>query len=265
MAALRKTGFEIGPDLERDILAGKDFVQIKTGPFDVDLVFAPDGISSFVEAQGALTEGIFRVAHLRDIIASKRASGRQKDLVDLPLLESFALNTRNAIPQFCTPLPRSAAVSPQPGALAMDFENLFGPNPFVVDLKAENRWEAINEWMNRPMELAAPLQLRSRGAAGGALTCRRAETPLQSLHDPGQERMLCLCLKVDLGFHQVARYRIQTRRQHRRNMHVNFRVRFRKLHWIVGAEKPGFADRPDCRHVRPIAKDGHLAKNSARI
>jgi len=68
----------------------KDFVQIKTGPFDVDLVFAPDGISSFEEAKArSLTEGIFRVANLRDIIASKRASGRQKDLIELPLLENF--------------------------------------------------------------------------------------------------------------------------------------------------------------------------------
>ena len=89
-AALRKIGFEVGSDLEHDILASKDFVQIKTGPFDVDLVFAPDGIPSFAEAKArGLTEGIFRVANLRDIIASKRASGRQKDLTDLPLLESF--------------------------------------------------------------------------------------------------------------------------------------------------------------------------------
>ena len=31
----------------------------------------------------------FPVANLRDIIASKRASGRQRDLIDLPLLEEF--------------------------------------------------------------------------------------------------------------------------------------------------------------------------------
>lgn len=90
VSALRKIGFEINPALEREIVAGKDFVQIKTGPFDVDLVFAPDGINSFEEAKArGLTEGIFRVANLRDIIASKRASGRMKDKVELPLLESF--------------------------------------------------------------------------------------------------------------------------------------------------------------------------------
>jgi len=90
VAAPRKIRFEIGPDLEREIVNGKDFVQIKTGPFDVDLVFAPDGISSFADAKTrGLNEGIFRVANLRDIIASKRASGRQKDRIELPLLESF--------------------------------------------------------------------------------------------------------------------------------------------------------------------------------
>ena len=92
VAALRKIGFDVDPALEQDILAGKDFVQIKTGPFDVDLVFAPDGIPSFAEAMArSLTEDIFRVASLRDIIASKQASGRQKDLIELPLLESFRL------------------------------------------------------------------------------------------------------------------------------------------------------------------------------
>ena len=90
VAALRKLGFDIGRELEHEIVAGKDFVQIKTGPFDVDLVFAPDGIKSFAEAKSrGLSEGIFRVANLRDIIASKRASGRKKDEIELPLLESF--------------------------------------------------------------------------------------------------------------------------------------------------------------------------------
>ena len=35
VAALRKLDFEISAELEREIIAGKDFVQIKTGPFDV--------------------------------------------------------------------------------------------------------------------------------------------------------------------------------------------------------------------------------------
>jgi hypothetical protein len=90
VAALRKLDFEMSAELERQIIAGNDFVQIKTGPFDVDLVFAPDGIGSFAEAKArSVTEGIFQVANLRDIIASKRASGRKKDEIELPLLENF--------------------------------------------------------------------------------------------------------------------------------------------------------------------------------
>jgi hypothetical protein len=36
----------LGVAIER----GKDFVQIRSGPFDLDLVFAPDGIERFDEA-----------------------------------------------------------------------------------------------------------------------------------------------------------------------------------------------------------------------
>jgi hypothetical protein len=106
VAALRSIGFDIPPELAGEIVAGKDFVQIKTGPFDVDLVFAPDGITSFEEARSrGLVAGIFHVANLRDIIASKRASGRQKDQLDLPLLDSFRLEYEKAhVPQL-----RSAA------------------------------------------------------------------------------------------------------------------------------------------------------------
>jgi hypothetical protein len=90
VAALRKLDFDIGAELAAEIVAGKDFVQIKSGPFDVDLVFAPDGISSFAEAKArGVQEGIFHIASLRDIIASKRASGRKKDEIELPLLENF--------------------------------------------------------------------------------------------------------------------------------------------------------------------------------
>jgi hypothetical protein len=75
--ALRKVGFDLSEELEQAIVQGKDLVQIKTGPFDVDLVFAPDGIASFAEAKArSLTVEGFRVANLRDIIASKQASGR---------------------------------------------------------------------------------------------------------------------------------------------------------------------------------------------
>lgn len=88
--ALRELDFEISDEIAGKIIKGVDFVQLKTGPFDLDLVFAPDGIESFEEAKKRMLiiEG-FPVANIRDIIASKQASGREKDLLDLPLLEDF--------------------------------------------------------------------------------------------------------------------------------------------------------------------------------
>src|SRR5438874_5339520 len=50
VAALRQLGFALTESLSADVERGKDFVQLKNGPFDLDLVFAPDGIESFEEA-----------------------------------------------------------------------------------------------------------------------------------------------------------------------------------------------------------------------
>lgn len=88
--ALRELGFDVTDEILTDILSGKDFVQLKDGPFDLDLIFAPDGIESFEFAKSRrhLVEGL-PVANIRDIIASKKAAGREKDFVDLPLLEDF--------------------------------------------------------------------------------------------------------------------------------------------------------------------------------
>jgi len=90
LKALRELGFPVNELAENDILKGKDFVQIKNGPYELDLIFAPDGIESFEIANSRrhVIDGL-PVANIRDIIASKRAAGREKDLVDLPLLEDF--------------------------------------------------------------------------------------------------------------------------------------------------------------------------------
>src|SRR6266487_2903262 len=45
--ALRELGFALSESQAEEVVRGKDFVQLKNGPFDVDLVFAPDGINSF--------------------------------------------------------------------------------------------------------------------------------------------------------------------------------------------------------------------------
>jgi hypothetical protein len=69
---------------------GKDFVQLKNGPFDLDLIFAPDGIEQFDDAwrRHIEVEG-FPVCHIDDIIASKIAAGPRRDIESLPRLQSF--------------------------------------------------------------------------------------------------------------------------------------------------------------------------------
>ncbi|HBY58992.1 MAG TPA: hypothetical protein DEH78_04175 [Solibacterales bacterium] len=90
VAALRELGFSLGENENREIRRGKDFIQLKSGPFDLDLIFAPDGIERFEDAWSRRieVEG-FPVCHLDDIIASKRAANRQKDRESLGRLEAF--------------------------------------------------------------------------------------------------------------------------------------------------------------------------------
>jgi len=90
VAALRDLGFTLDDGQAAQIEGGKDFVQLKNGPFDLDLVFAPDGIERFADAwrRRVEIEG-FPVCHLDDIIASKEATGRAKDRDSLPRLRSF--------------------------------------------------------------------------------------------------------------------------------------------------------------------------------
>jgi hypothetical protein len=57
-----------------EIVRGKDFVHLKNGPFDLDLVFAPDVIERFEDP---------------DIIASKEAAKRAKDRESLARLRAF--------------------------------------------------------------------------------------------------------------------------------------------------------------------------------
>jgi hypothetical protein len=88
--ALRDLGFALNETQAQDIVRGKDFVQLKNGPFDVDLVFAPDGIADFAAAwaRHVEVEG-FPVCHPDDIIASKEAANRVKDREALPRLRAF--------------------------------------------------------------------------------------------------------------------------------------------------------------------------------
>ena len=90
VSALRELGFAISPELAEQIAGGKDFVQLKSGPYDLDLIFAPDGIERFDDAwaRRVEVEG-FPVCHIDDIIASKQAANRQKDRESLPRLLAF--------------------------------------------------------------------------------------------------------------------------------------------------------------------------------
>ncbi len=90
VAALRELGFDLDDQQASEIERGKDFVQLKNGPFDLDLVFAPDGIERFEDAWGRRVEVEgFPVCHIDDIIASKEAAGRERDRESLPRLRSF--------------------------------------------------------------------------------------------------------------------------------------------------------------------------------
>ena len=90
VAALGELQFDLTEAESAAIVRGKDFVQLRNGPFDLDLVFAPDGIETFDEAWARRVEvdGL-PVCHPDDIIASKKAAGREKDLESLPRLIDF--------------------------------------------------------------------------------------------------------------------------------------------------------------------------------
>jgi hypothetical protein len=90
IVALRDLGFTLSDEQASEILRGKDFVQLKNGPFDLDLVFAPDGIERFDDAWNRRVEvERFPVCHPDDIIASKEAANRAKDRESLPRLRAF--------------------------------------------------------------------------------------------------------------------------------------------------------------------------------
>ena len=88
--SLHDLGFQLTDQQAQEVRRGKDFVQLKNGPFDLDVIFAPDGIETFEDAwkQRIDVEG-FPVCDIDDIIRSKQATNRQKDKESLPRLLSF--------------------------------------------------------------------------------------------------------------------------------------------------------------------------------
>ena len=97
IAALTELKFKLDKKTKEAIIGGKDFVQIKTGPFDIDLVFAPDGFENYdeIKQRAVRVRKLFPVANIHDIIKSKEAAKRPRDLMDLPLLKEFAKTVKS--------------------------------------------------------------------------------------------------------------------------------------------------------------------------
>jgi hypothetical protein len=90
VTALRRLRFELTLEQAAEIERGKALIQLKNGPFDLELIFAPDGIERFGDAwRRHVDVGGFPVCHLDDIIASKAAANRQRDRESLPRLRAF--------------------------------------------------------------------------------------------------------------------------------------------------------------------------------
>jgi len=90
VSALLELGFRLSEKEQEEIRHGKDFIQLRNGPFDVDLIFAPGGIERFGDAwKRRIEKHGFPIANLDDIIGSKQAANRQKDREALPRLLSF--------------------------------------------------------------------------------------------------------------------------------------------------------------------------------
>lgn len=85
--SLSELKFELDEETNQAILEGKDFIQL-SNPYPLDIVFAPDGIENFEDAEIVNLEGL-PVLSLKDIIKSKESSGREKDKQDLEYLKLF--------------------------------------------------------------------------------------------------------------------------------------------------------------------------------
>ena len=88
--ALLELGYRLTEQQAQEIRQGKDFLQLRNGPFDLDLVFAPGGIERFEDAwkRRVEIEG-FPVCNIDDIVSSKQAANGARDRESLPRLLSF--------------------------------------------------------------------------------------------------------------------------------------------------------------------------------
>jgi hypothetical protein len=90
VTALNELGFQISPETASDIQRGKDFVQLKDGPFDLDLVFAPDGIERFSDAWARRVElKAFPCAILMTSSRARKQRTARRDMESLRVLRAF--------------------------------------------------------------------------------------------------------------------------------------------------------------------------------
>lgn len=89
LKSLNQIHFSLSDKNKNDIMQGKDFIQIDD-PFELDIVFAPDGFEDYNEAKKykIFVENI-PVMSLEGIIKSKKAANRPKDRLMLPSLIDF--------------------------------------------------------------------------------------------------------------------------------------------------------------------------------
>ena len=106
IGALRELGFELGEADEAGIVDGDDFVQLRRGPFPVDIIHAPDGIERYEDARGRghQIHG-YRVCAIEDVIRSKEHANRPRDRESLPLLRDFATYLEREPPVDRQPVP----------------------------------------------------------------------------------------------------------------------------------------------------------------
>jgi hypothetical protein len=79
VAALRELGFALDDEQAAQIECGKDFVQLKNGPFDLDLVFAPGWTISTLFSN--------LLARRRSLSSRRPRSGRRANGPDMKKLE----------------------------------------------------------------------------------------------------------------------------------------------------------------------------------
>lgn len=99
VGGLRELGFALTDAQVAKIVQGKNFIQWRNGPFDVDLVSAPHGIACLADAwdRRVEVEG-FPIRRPDDIIAGKQAASRAKDRESLPRLTAFRDHWRRTRP-----------------------------------------------------------------------------------------------------------------------------------------------------------------------